>query len=501
MAYVKSSATETLSKHTKKIITVVAAVLAVILVVVVAYFVNPQNFTELLLPDKTYAELVVAKNGKQAGKSLSEVTEVTGKDRAVSGSGNLQFVLNDYAIANLGGEDIAGTVEDYLNTTSFDISAKKIQQDMQLNLSWKDSTSTLLDLDYINVENCRYFNFEQFDLGWLKSASDSKGIATLSGQLQDLLTTEDETRQKAVKSAATDAFKEMSEGLDYRVDKELTLTVGEKTATGDRINMLADEEDINLFVDTFFASLLASEQDSEWAEKEQALQERLTAFLTENGVSKLSLDLYVNSRNVVCGMDLIVKCDTDDLTGSVILVDDQEAGVSGYLRSGDTVLLSLEQTRGDAEGNGVLELISGQLAVQVTYENLQVTESGNLTGRFVTSAFAVPNHKSWGNCIVELVLSEDNGVLTVGGSLNSEQAGSFILNLSLAEDDVGVIMAPDEDEVSKLKSKKLSKAATTYFFSTLPEENENYNEVYKNIINTVYKNLLSSAVNASKLKS
>lgn len=503
MAYVKSGATETLSQKSKKILGIATGAVVVILCIVLFYLISPQTFLELVLPDKTYAAVVLAKNEKKAENTLEPISEAASETRALTGNGNFTLALNDITRTSLGGDQVAGRLETYLNSTTFALESRKNAGSSSLNLSWKDSTNNLLDLSYIQSENHKYYKVEQLGLGWMeRQSTGGTASASLSGQLQQLFTEGEESHQKAIQSATTAGVKAVSEKADFRLDRNMTLQVGEKSATGDRMNILLDQQDMQLFLDTFFATL-AAKDNSAYQKQEATLQKSLNSLLKSSGASKLSLDLYINNRNQITGVALFLKCTENDISASAVLKDDQKTGAAGFLKYGETELLSLTQTKGEAEGTGTLEVISGNVAVEVTYDGVTISDDHYVTGHFVTSAFQIPGlEKSFGNVILELVLQEpEEGQLTVGGSLNSEQWGSLILNLSLVESERIDIIPPTEENVSALNGEKLSESMITYFLDTLPKTDETYNEVYKNIIKSLYQNFLTEALNSSKLAS
>lgn len=487
MAYQESGMVSSIQRlpKKKKVLGTLGILFGVLLLTVLLWFaISPRSLTQLVCTDKAYANVVVSKNMNR----LSEAEEdtlwrfLTEDDVKYSLQGNVSMNMSDYVKGLLGGNYVAGQITDYFDSTDITADFNRAAGNTEVTFTWADSdTLPILDVSYKEYDGTRFLKSSAISEYWLSSGEqtgngDTESVLTSAEAVLSLLNTE--AGEAALKSAE-DHFREFEDAVTFRTDNLLTFGLGEKNATGDRVNLRFKASDLQSFLTAWAADVTDNNL--------KTAVSALSVALENAGAGNVSLDLYVNQKNDIIALDFLMKAD-EDIAFSVLFTDDNDGGMVLSLREGTETVFAAEQNKQN-ETNGTVSVTRGEKTIEITYRGVTV-EDGLPEGYFVTNVFTLENHEALGNLVAELTLEREKDGVTVAGSMNSEVYGALVLNGTLTRNSPDPIVAPSE--YANVNTEAVAEQLINYLFAELPERNANFSKMITSVLQGLWSNYLNT---------
>ncbi len=513
MAYLETGRKASMSGTKKNWITGISVVLAVILVIFAVYLIHPRFAVSLVTSEAGYTKYVAMRGLSDASDLAGELSFLSGEDTKYEVTGNVSANLTEFGANELGGVRSGRLFTDYLANSTTSLTVNKNGGNEESTFRMTDGEGAVLTVQKKQVGDNSYLNIPELSTGWMLTKTEE--YSQMKTQLESIWNNLDGAEKKCILGAVLDGYNAVKDDISYKTDKHFSMQLGEQTATGTRCNILMNAEQAQTFVHTFCDSIKGNEKllkainkklpDTRQMDVEsyenlvENIRKWAVTLLTESGLEKVNIDLYTNTRNQIIGLEMMTKSKENDLLFGAILKADEDQGKSVYLRVGSNDILQAVLTP-EGKKNGVATFSFGGLAGRVHYRNLTL-KKGHIYGTFTSDSFQLKGFEDMGGMALELVLSEGADDLTkIGASINSESLGSLIFNGTLSEGESSRIAAPKKDERTKYDRKTVTTQVLTYFLEDLPKKDRAYNNMYKNIINGLYQNLLTQALLSGDLK-
>ncbi len=507
MAYVKTGLTARFSKKAKRRFCAGGAAVALLLVLALVLAVCPRGLFLLLTTDKAYTEYVTAKAFSELLEETEDLQEFLGKEGSYQATGGVTANLTTYGQNELGGERAGAGLASYLASTRLSLEYNRKDGNSQWSVDWTDPDGSVLSVQRKDVGASAYLNIANLETGWMqvKEASEKNK----KDQISKIYRNADATVKRRFLKALKAGYQSVNRDISYSVSKNMELQVEDKTVMGTRCHILIDSTTLEQWITTTCNTLkednnlrLAinktqskTEQlsEAEYADLVETLRSLAKSVLEKTETRKVSMELYVNRKNEVEGISWMAQSDVEDLMVSGIR-SAEEGGMALLVRVGSTDLLQASVTPdAKTDGSGTAHLQLGKTATTITYSDF-ILEDGKLFGKVTADNFVLPGAEDQGGVAVELVSSENkDGTVALGASLNSETLGSLIFNLTVTEGSATNIAAPDTKDIAAYDKEETASALVQYFLQDLPKQSSSCNNMYKNIINGIYQNLLTAA--------
>ncbi|MBQ1545654.1 MAG: hypothetical protein IIZ60_07835 [Clostridia bacterium] len=496
MAYQKKGRFHDLPGAARKGIYAAVIVLAAALILGVFYAAAPRTFLKLFLPKSAYAETVLYKNARQLMEDAEPYVQSVTGSHGFSFEGTNEISFNKVARVELSSDAAAQSIEEYLGSTTFDGAIQMKGGRFASRLNLKDADGTVMTLDSVNTEDALYLNMRELDLGW--AAFSGEEVPT-DKRFRTILRSSDEDLRGELASVLRKSYRTVRKDVLVKEDKDLRFGLATKTAAGDRSNFILSTDTAKAFVKDAFARARGNKAFFEAANKAlekderfksqasfdkflRAQEKRILTNIDETGVTKVSLDLYVDARNRLTGFEALIKRDRGDLVARAILQDGKDAGTAYQVKSGKTTLFELDIDRkGSAEqgykGKAALEL--KDYRTTVNYENVKFLPSGLVSGKFIFDPAVIPGLENFGETAIAVQLTPaEDGVLDLLLETGAETLGRTAIRALITPEEYAGISTPMTTEINKLSPKKLAKALENYLFLELPKTHKAYAEMF-----------------------
>ncbi len=517
MAYMKTGRVREARTRTK----VLAAVLALVLVLAlaVALFVtrNPRAAAQMALSDADYASYVLLHNAQEKGEANRLFLDRLTGTHGYTAEGGAALELSKDMQEAIGSEDVRKAAGRYLDKLSFtdDLQTQGIHLSNELKVN--DNRQTIFTYDFAFLDSGAYTTVPEYGYGWTKvfGGDEQKSDAELRQQriLYAALTSDDETVRKALKHAAKAGYKAVKKDLDVTIDKDKQLDFQDKHASGDRVNVVVDRHDAEVFLDAFFDDLgsrkgvwealnerLDSEDgfgsDATFREFLSNLNERLKDDMVSTGVRSISVDLLVDQKNTINAMDALVKRKDGDIILNVMGKDDKNSGPALHLRAAGENVLKVNVTK-SSKTAGTVEFALGSFENTMTYNDLQ-TGDGLVFGDFDFAPVKISGSEDLGSFGLHVTATPTSVAANADSDVPAAfhllvQTGFSAMGTATLEADVtdaeyrGILT--EEDIVLHPEYKEKEKAArrVQYWLVDLPKTDASY----KNAIWSIAQTLLS----------
>lgn len=506
MAYVKTGRVREVRRGTKAAVAIALVAVLLILAGVVFWVANPRAARQLVLSDQDYASYVLLKNGKTASDTYAPYLERLRGESAYDTTAKMVFEPSADTEDLVGSEEAMDAAQRYLDNVTFTSNTQVHALHFSNELQLKDSRQTILTHRLAYVDSGVFTSVDEYGYGWtrlftkkVEPVSDEQRIATA------ILTSGDETVQDAVKSAAKKGYKSIKKDVQVTIDDDVRFDFQDKHVTDQRVNILLTKQEAQTFLETFFDELSGEKGLTEAAnraldsddqfESEEAFRAYLTDLkqyyndtMDETGVSRMSVDLCVNKQNEILAFDALVKRSEGDVIVNAMLRDDEGRGPSFQLRSGGENVLKFEVEKSSKQ-SGHVDFALGSFENTVTYNELQLAD-GFVYGNF---EFA-PSKVSWSDNLGTFGLH-----LTIAPAATAEASGFQILaqtgfsTLGTVNIEANVVeakytgMLTDDDIVvhSEYKTKEKRARRLQYWLSDLPEQDSQYKNALRQIVQTL----------------
>ncbi len=507
MAYVKTGFTARFSGKAKRRLGAGGAAVALLLVLALVLAVCPRGLFLLLTTDKAYTEYVTAKALSEMLEETEDLQEFLGKEGSYQATGGVTANLTTYGQNELGGERAGAGFASYLASTRLNLEYNRKDGNSQWSVDWTDPDGSVLSVQRKDLGASAYLNIANLETGWMqvKEASQSNK----KDQLNKIYSKADSTVKRRFLKAVKTGYQSVNKDISYGVSKNMELQVEDKTVTGTRCHILIDAATLEQWINVTCNTLKEDSKLRTAINKTQSKTEQLSeaeyealvetlrslaqSVLEKTETQKVSLEFYVNRKNEAVGMTCMAQSNVEDLMVSGIR-SATEGGMALLVRVGSSDLLQASVTpAADKDDSGTAHLQLGKTETTITYSNLE-WEDGKLLGRITADNFVLPGKEDQGGVALELVSSENkDGSVALGASLNSETLGSLVFNLTVTEGSATTVAAPDQKDIAAYDKEETATALVEYFLKDLPKQSSSYNNMYKNIINGIYQNLLTAA--------
>ena len=507
MAYVKTGLTARFSKKAKRRLGAGGAAVALLLVLALVLAVCPRGLFLLLTTDKAYTEYVTAKALSEMLEETEDLQEFLGKDGSYQATGGVTANLTTYGQNELGGERAGAGFASYLASTRLNLEYNRKDGNSQWSVDWTDPDGSVLSVQRKDLGASAYLNIANLETGWMQVKE--AGQSNKKDQLNKIYTKADSTVKRRFLKAVKTGYKSVNQDISYSVSKDMELQVEDKSVTGTRCHILIDAATLEQWINVTCNTLKEDNKLRTAINKTQSKTEQLSeeeyealietlrslvqSILEKTETQKVSLEFYVNRKNEAVGMTCMTQSNVEDLMISGIR-SATEGGMALLVRVGSSDLLQASVTPDtDKDGSGTAHLQLGKTETTITYSDLD-WKDGNVFGRITADNFVLPENEDLGGVALELVSSENrDGSVALGASLNSETLGSLVFNLAVTEGSATTIAAPDQKDIAAYDKEETASELVEYFLQDLPKQSSSYNNMYKNIINGIYQNLLTAA--------
>ena len=507
MAYVKTGLTARFSGKAKRRLGAGGAAVALLLVLALVLAVCPRGLFLLLTTDKAYTEYVMAKALSEMLEETEDLQEFLGKDGSYQATGGVTANLTTYGQNELGGERAGAGFASYLASTRLNLEYNRKDGNSQWSVDWTDPDGSVLSVQRKDLGASAYLNIANLETGWMQVKE--AGQSNKKDQLNKIYTKADSTVKRRFLKAVKTGYKSVNQDISYSVSKDMELQVEDKSVTGARCHILIDAATLEQWINVTCNTLKEDNKLRTAINKTQSKTERLSeeeyealietlrslvqSILEKTETQKVSLEFYANRKNEAVGMTCMAQSNVEDLMVSGIR-SAAEGGMALLVRVGSSDLLQASVTPdADKDNSGTAHLQLGKTETTITYSDLD-WKDGNVFGRITADNFVLPGNEDLGGVALELVSSENrDGSVALGASLNSETLGSLVFNLTVTEGSATTIAALDQEDIAAYDKEETASALVEYFLQDLPKQSSSYNNMYKNIINGIYQNLLTAA--------
>ena len=245
------------------------------------YSAAPREFLQTVLPDKAYVGFTLTQNGARGAKNLAKFAKAK---EAYTYKADMDINVDKTAVLN--SKDAADALSDYLDKFYADgkICFQKSGFKATFNLS--DGQSSLLSGAGIMSGKRQLFKLDQIGEQWFERSNKTLNFDKLSSLKQ--LGTLGKFRNV-----------EFSDATQVSItDGEETITVGEVSASGEVVTIIAPTEEFRKLLVSLVASLGDETTDV------QATTEKVSAFLEKNNIKEIVVNLHVDKRNHIVGVSL-----------------------------------------------------------------------------------------------------------------------------------------------------------------------------------------------------
>lgn len=511
MPYQRNRALSGLSKGNRAGL-IAGIVLAVLIVaLLIFYLAAPRDCLQLLLPKSTYTEVLARQNLKRATHAVSPVLERLQKKTAYTTDGEIDYRMTDNLSNQLGGKAVSSTIEEYMDTLSFSATQQMQDGSIAISAKLKDSQGDLANADALFGDGRLDANIQELGLGWVRYwTADSETAGTLSQsdpRLRALLGSEGNVQkyllkdiQKGLRSVAGDLTYEM--GSDYR------FSVGNKTFQGDRETLLISKKNAEDFLLNTFAYLSADKRlykacnavldpvnsfhdQVAFQRYLQGVCQELIDRLEGSQSSRMAVDLGIDSRNRVQGVNALVKRTKGDgdVSFNWLVKDDKDRGCALKIRTGGKPYLGFELTRKNAT-SGTADVSFRGAATQIRYSDFQKQED-LVYGRFQMSSVTLPNMEGLGPVAFDLTLKPASGkLLREEGRFDVAAFGTFVVGLDVTESEYHPMAVPTQAELTVPTPQAKFQAIQNYLLVELPKNHRDYSNMVHKILNFVQEILI-----------
>ncbi|HPZ00053.1 MAG TPA: hypothetical protein PLS28_01105 [Clostridiales bacterium] len=504
MAYVETGKkAKWLSK--KKWIAAMAAALAVLLIFLLLLTLCPRGLVQFFTTDKSYTEYIVAEAMEDLADDTEDLRTLWDKDATYSAIGGVTAELTAYGVNELGGEKAGREFSSYLASTKMDWLLRKNGTDREVQFSWADPDGPVLALTQKKIKNSTYLNISNLETGWMVQKEAAEG--SVQENPAQLWQGAGVAVKRRLYKALREGYRAVEKDISYSVSDKMELQVQGKRVTGTRCHILLDKATVEKWIEITCRTLKEDEtlrkalnKERTEALSEEAYRDLITSLetagkklLQETGMEKLLLEFYVNRKNETVAVTGTVKSSKEDILLQVIR-EAEDGGSAGLLRIGkkNAVRFSCTPDR-EKKGAGSASLTVGKLDLPLRYEDVE-KEDQKLYGHFTADKVSLPGAEDWGELALDLVLSKQkDGNTAVGASINSETWGALIFQFTLYESSPQVISVPKQQEQTEYRKDELSEKLVSYFLTDLPKKSDSYNNMYKNIINGLYRKWITAA--------
>ncbi len=507
MAYMKTGVVHETKRSTKVTIAVVLVVVLVILACVLFAVKNPRATRQLVMSDQDYASYVLMKNIEEDTETYRPYLNRLKGNTAYNVEGAGAVELSKDMKEAVGSEEVLETAQKYIQTLSFTGNVQARGLNFSSELKVNDKRQTIFTQEIAKLPSGTYSKVSEYGYGWSRMFGDSsnKSSADLRREriLQAVLSSDNEELQKSLTKAGKAAYSAVKKDIVVTIDEDKELTFQDKTATGERVNILIDQEDATTFLEVFFDRLQSDDDfmtavnsvvdtdDSFGSEK------AFTAFLSnvkahyqnlfgDTEIKTVSVDLLVDEKNEIHAFDMLVKRGDGDMIVNAMLDDDEHRGPALHIRVGgnNMIKFNVEKT---SSNTGVVDFELYQLKSSVNYSNLQLA-NGMVYGTFQFDPMAASEESGLGT--FGLFLEVTPNVSTDGSTISSHiltQAGISTIGTATIDMDLseakytGMLLEEDVIVEGNYTEKQKQNRRIQYWLSELP----NADPLYKNALTQI----------------
>lgn len=518
MAYVKTGRVRETSTRTRVVLAVIAAVLLLALAAALFVSKNPRAAAKLVLSDQDYASYVVLKNVRDKTEAyrpfLDRLTENTAYESTGQGTVELSKDMQDL----IGSDEVLETAQKYTGNLVFNSSLQKRGLHFSNELKLNDRRQTIFTHDLAYLPSGLYSSVPEYGYGWTRilGTDKNKNAEELRRErvLYAVLTSDNATVREALTKSAKAGYKAVKKDLQVTIDKDEPVDFQDKRSSGDRVNILISRENAETFLNAFFEKFekksglrdaINESLDTDDAFGSDAslhtfldrLRHSLEADLTNAGITNLSVDLSVDQKNTVNAFDVLVKRAKGDIIVNAMLKDDKGRGPAFHLRAGGETLAKFNVEK-SSKSAGTVDFTLRSFENTLTYSGLE-TGNGLVYGIFEFEPVKLASAKDYGLFGLHLTVLPPETADASGFHVLA-QTGFSALGTATIEADVKDAdytgMLTEEDIVLHPEYKKKEKQARRlqYWLADLPEQDSQYNNALRHIVETI----LSETVEAAK---
>ena len=511
MAYMKTGRVRETRTRTKVLLGALLAVLLLALAAVLFVTRNPRAAAQMVLSDADYASYVLLHNVQEKGEAYRPYLARLTENHAYSAEGAVAIDLSKDMQDLVGSEDMLATAGRYMDKCYFtdDLQMRGLHFSNELNIN--DNRQTLFTHAVAFLDSGVYATVPQYGYGWTKlfGGDAQKSDAELRRQrvMYATLSSDNETVRKALSHAAKAGYKAVKKDLDVTIDKDMTLDFQDKHATGDRVNIVVDRHDAEVFLNAFFEDFKGRKNlreavnegldtedgfgsDETFAAFLDNLEKSLLDSLVSTGVRSMSVDLLVDQKNNVNAMDTLVKRKAGDIIVNAMLKDDKGRGPAFHLRSGGETRLKFNVEK-SSKTSGKVDFALGSFENAMSYNNFQ-TADGLIFGDFDFAPAKVSWSKDLGAFGLHVVLTPVEVAVNADADVPAAfhalvQTGFSTLGTATIEADVkdaeykGMLTEDDIVLHPEYKDKEKAARRIQYWLVDLPDADPSYKNALWNI--------------------
>lgn len=521
MPYQKSGLMNDMPKKKRVIIIVAAALVTVAAVLAIWYAASPRAFLKTFLTKPAYAKTVLYKNGKEELPTAENALSTLTKKQAwnIQGSTNVQpsEEVNDELKSDLAAEQF----QTYMSSLTFDTDLQLDKGHFKTTTALADGDGSLFTIGVWNAKNGMFANVDEVNSGWFRltsaqtdsSASSDKGLDT---RAKTALASDDKTVKKGLYSALYDGYKAVKGDILFREDEEMTFGVDTKTATGARTTIVLDRSNAVGFIKTAAASL-SDNHDLFLALDEQLddddrfntednyksyiakKEKELLNAVDDSGVSKVSVELYVNKRNEITGFDVLVKRTNGDLELRAVLDDDKDSGMAVLYKKGQATVLDVDWTE-KSDSKGTVNFNLGTTPRTITYKNLEKNDEGRVYGTFELASTTFTGKENLGSVAAILTMKPDRNSedgVSAGLQLTSSTLGQTLISSTIKPAKAEGVSSPTAGQITNTTMSKVLSSMASTMMGTIRDTHPSFDRLVDRVsqayMTTYFSNLIAEA--------
>ena len=517
MAYVKTGRVREVRTRTKVVLAVILAVVLLALAAALFAAKDPRAAAKLVMSDRDYASYVILKNVRDKTEAyrpfIDRLTENTAYESTGQGMVELSKDMQDL----IGSEEVLETAQKYTGNLVFTGTTQKRGLQFSNELKLNDRRQTIFTHDLAYLPSGLYSSVPEYGYGWTRilGTDKNKNAEELRRErvLYAVLTSDNTTVREALTKSAKAGYKAVKKDLQVTIDKNEPVDFQDKRASGDRVNILVSRENAETFLNAFFEKFEKKsglrdaineslDTDDAFGSDESLhtfldrLHQSLEADLTNAGVSNLSVDLSVDKKNRVNAFDALVKRAKGDVIVNAMLKDDRGRGPAFHLRAGGETIAKFNVEKA-SQTTGTVDFTLRSFENTLTYSGLELG-NGLVYGIFEFEPVKLASAKDFGLFGLHLTVTPSE---TAGASGFHVLAQTGFSTLGTATIDAEVKdaeytgMLTEEDIVLHPEYKKKEKQARRlqYWLADLPEQDAQYKNALRHIVETILNETLEAA--------